>query len=138
MELKNAGLVNMETKIANMISLAEKLLLASIALLAIVATGQEMLAIIENQNVELADLLLLFIYTEVLGMIGIFFVSKRIPITLPIFIAITAITRLIILQGKDMDMISLIYEAGAILILSIAILAVRFRPKNYYSYQTDD
>ena len=138
MELKNAGLVNMETKIANMISLAEKLLLASIALLAIVATGQEMLAIIENQNVELADLLLLFIYTEVLGMIGIFFVSKRIPITLPIFIAITAITRLIILQGKDMDMISLLYEAGAILILSLAILAVRFRPKNHYSYQTDD
>ena len=128
----------MEDKIASLINLAEKLLLASIALLAMVATGQEILTIIENQSVELADLLLLFIYTEVLGMIGIFFVSKRIPITLPIFIAITAITRLIILQGKDMDMISLLYEAGAILILSLAILAVRFRPKNHYSYQTDD
>ena len=103
-----------------------------------VATGQEILTIIENRSIDLADLLLLFIYTEVLGMIGIFFVSKRIPITLPIFIAITAITRLIILQGKDMDMISLLYEAGAILILSLAILAVRFRPKNHYSYQTDD
>ena len=85
-----------------------------------------------------AHLLLLFMYTEGLGMIGIFFVSKRIPITLPIFIAITAITRLIILQGKDMDMISLMYEASAILILALAILAVRFRPKNHYSYQTDD
>ena len=128
----------MEDKIASLINLAEKLLLASIALLAMVATGQEVLAIIENRSIDLADLLLLFIYTEVLGMIGIFFVSKRIPITLPIFIAITAITRLIILQGKDMDMISLLYEAGAILILSLAILAVRFRPKNHYSYQTDD
>ena len=128
----------METRIAALINLAEKLLLSSIALLAIVATGQEILTIVENQSVELADLLLLFIYTEVLGMIGIFFVSKRIPITLPIFIAITAITRLIILQGKDMDMILLLYESGAILILSLAILAVRFRPKNYYSYQTDD
>ena len=128
----------MEDKIASLINLAEKLLLASIALLAMVATGQEILTIIENQSIDLADLLLLFIYTEVLGMIGIFFVSKRIPITLPIFIAITAITRLIILQGKDMDMISLLYEAGAILILSLAILAVRFRPKNHYSYQTDD
>ena len=128
----------MEAKIAALINFAEKLLLASIALLAMVATGQEILAIVENRSIELADLLLLFIYTEVLGMIGIFFVSKRIPITLPIFIAITAITRLIILQGKDMDMISLLYESGAIFILSLAILAVRFRPKNYYSYQTDD
>ena len=128
----------MEDKIASLINLAEKLLLASIALLAMVATGQEILIIIENRSIDLADLLLLFIYTEVLGMIGIFFVSKRIPITLPIFIAITAITRLIILQGKDMDMISLLYEAGAILILSLAILAVRFRPKNHYSYQTDE
>ena len=128
----------MEDKIASLINLAEKLLLASIALLAMVATGQEILTIVENRSIDLADLLLLFMYTEVLGMIGIFFVSKRIPITLPIFIAITAITRLIILQGKDMDMISLLYEAGAILILSLAILAVRFRPKNHYSYQTDD
>ena len=128
----------METKIAALINLAEKLLLASIAILAIIATGQEISTIIENQSVELADLLLLFIYTEVLGMIGIFFVSKRIPITLPIFIAITAISRLIILQGKDMDMILLLYEAGAIFVLSLAILAVRFRPKNYYSYQTDE
>ena len=128
----------MEAKIAALINLAEKLLLAAIALLAIVATGQEILIIIENRNIQLADLLLLFIYTEVLGMIGIFFVSKRIPITLPIFIAITAITRLIILQGKDMDMISLLFESGAIFILSLAILAVRFRPKDYYSYQTDD
>ena len=128
----------MEAKIAAFINFAEKLLLASIALLAIVATGQEILTIVENRSIELADLLLLFIYTEVLGMIGIFFVSKRIPITLPIFIAITAITRLIILQGKDMDMISWLYESGAILILAIAILAVRFRPKDYYSYQTDD
>ena len=128
----------METKIADLINFAEKLLLASIALLAIVATGQEVMTIIANRNVDLADLLLLFIYTEVLGMIGIFFVSKRIPITLPIFIAITAITRLIILQGKDMDMISLVYEASAILILALAVLAVRYRPKNHYSYQTDD
>ena len=128
----------MEDTVAKLINFAEKLLLASIASLAIIATGQEIVTIIGNKSVELADLLLLFIYTEVLGMIGIFFVSKRIPITLPIFIAITAITRLIILQGKDMDMASLLYEAGAILILSLAILAVRFRPKNHYSYQTDD
>ena len=128
----------MEQRVAKLINIAEKCLLASIALLAIIATGQEIVGIFANRSVALADLLLLFIYTEVLGMIGIFFVSKRLPITLPIFIAITAITRLIILQGKDMDMAYLLFEAGAILILSLAILAVRFRPKNHYSYQTDE
>ena len=128
----------MEDTVAKLINFAEKLLLVSIAVLAIFATGEEIVTIISNKSLELADLLLLFIYTEVLGMIGIFFVSKRIPITLPIFIAITAITRLIILQGKDMDMAALLYESGAILILSLAVLAVRFRPKNHYSYQTDD
>ena len=87
---------------------------------------------------QLADLLLLFIYTEVLGMIGIFFVSNRIPITLPIFIAMTAISRLIILQGKDMDMSYLLYESGAILILALAVLAVRYKPIKTYNYQTDE
>ena len=128
----------MELKIASLINFAEKMLLASIAVLAIVATGQEIFSIIQSKSINVADLLLLFIYTEVLGMIGIFFVSKRIPITVPIFIAITAISRLIILQGKEMDMVLLLYESGAIFILALAVLAVRFRPKSYYSYQTDD
>ena len=66
----------MEAKIATLINFAEKLLLASIALLAIVATCQEILIIAENRSVGLADLLLLFIYTEVLGMIGIFFCEQ--------------------------------------------------------------
>ena len=122
----------MEAKIAALIIFAEKLLLASIALLAIVATCQEILTIVENRSVGLADLLLLFIYTEVLGMIGIFFVSKRIPITLPIFIAITALARLIILQRKDFDPVILIYESGAILILALAILALRARKNAFF------
>ena len=119
-------------------TVTEKIMLGGIGALTVVAALLEVWGMWESRNIALADLFLLFIYTEVLGMIGIFFVSKRIPITLPIFIEITAITRLIILQGKDMDMILLLYESGAILILSLAILAVRFRPKNYYSYQTDD
>ena len=58
---------------------------------------------IHGRKVNLADLLLLFIYTEVLGMIGVFYMSNKIPITLPLFIAMTALSRLIILQGKDME-----------------------------------
>jgi len=87
---------------------------------------------------QLADLLLLFIYTEVLGMIGIFYVSNKIPITLPLFIAMTAIARLIILQGKGMDPIILLYEAGAILVIALACLAIRFKPLNTYIYQSED
>ena len=127
----------MGTKIANLIKITEKTLLAIIALLTILATCEEVLKIYNANSVQLADLLLLFIYTEVLGMIGIFFVSNRIPITLPIFIAMTAISRLIILQGKEMDMSFLLYEAGAILVLALAVLVVRYKPQKTYSYQTD-
>tara|TARA_B100001057_G_scaffold272059_2_gene272308 strand:+ start:96 stop:488 length:393 start_codon:yes stop_codon:yes gene_type:complete len=123
--------------IANLIKITEKSLLAIIAVLTVLATCEEVLKIFNEKSVQLADLLLLFIYTEVLGMIGIFFVSNRIPITLPIFIAMTAISRLIILQGKEMDMSFLLYEAGAILVLAIAVLIVRYKPLKTYSYQTD-
>ena len=128
----------MGTTIAKLIKITEKALLAIIALLTILATFEEVLKIYHANSVQLADLLLLFIYTEVLGMIGIFFVSNRIPITLPIFIAMTAISRLIILQGKEMDMSFLLYEAGAILVLAIAVLVVRYKPLKTYSYQTDE
>ena len=113
----------------------EKILLATIAILTIIATVQEIVKIYEIGTVTLADLLLLFIYTEVLGMIGVFYASNRIPITLPLFIAMTAISRLIILQGKGMDASVLLYEAGAILIIAIACLVIRYRPNNQYEYQ---
>jgi protein PsiE len=118
-----------------LVKFIEKFLLAAIAILTIIATVQEIYKIFLSGQVNLADLLLLFIYTEVLGMIGVFYSSNRIPITLPLFIAMTAISRLMILQGKDMEPSTLVYEAGAIFILSLACLAVRFRPSNQYQYQ---
>ena len=104
----------------------------------IVATAQELVAIVDAKKVDLADLLLLFIYTEVLGMIGVFYASNRIPITLPLFIAMTAIARLIILQGKEMDPSALIYEASAIAIIALACLIIRFKPPWTYKYQPED
>ena len=123
---------------ANIIKFIEKSLLTIIALLTIVATVQEIIEIYNIGTINLADLLLLFIYTEVLGMIGVFYTSNRIPITLPLFIAMTAISRLIILQGKGMDASTLLYEAGAILIIALACLAVRYRPSRSYHYQNED
>mgnify|MGYP001266553979 FL=1 len=123
---------------ANIIKIIEKSLLTIIAFLTVVATVQEIILIYNIGTINLADLLLLFIYTEVLGMIGVFYTSNRIPITLPLFIAMTAISRLIILQGKGMDASTLLYEAGAILIIALACLAVRYRPSRSYHYQNED
>ena len=80
-----------------------------------------------RQTVDLADLLLLFIYIEVIGMIRLFWESKSIRITYPLLIAITALARFIILQGKGVDPINLIYEASAILLIAVAILFLKMR-----------
>ena len=103
----------------------EKVLLVAIAIATVFATGQEILTLIENRSVQLADLLLLFIYTEVLGMVGVFYKSNRIPITLPLFIAITALSRMIILQGKGSAPENLIYESVAVLLLALSCLIIR-------------
>jgi len=79
------------------------------------------------QRVTLADLLLMFIYIEVIGMIGVFWESKTIRITYPLLIAITALARLIILQDKDSASINLIYQGSAILLLALAVFFLTLR-----------
>ena len=78
------------------------------------------------QTVTLADLLLMFIYIEVIGMIRLFWESKSIRITYPLLIAITALSRYIILQ-ENSEPLTLIYESSAILLIAIAILLLRMR-----------
>ena len=79
--------------------------------------------------ITLADLFLLFIYVEIIGMIGAFYSTNRIPVTLPIIIAITALCRLIIMQSKDMEALTLVAEAGAVLILSAAAYLMSLKDK---------
>ena len=126
------------TTATNIIKNTEKFLLGIIAILTLIATGQEVYSIYLIGTVNLADLLLLFIYTEVLGMIGVFYASNRIPITLPLFIAMTALARLIILQGKEMDPNPLVYEAGAIATIALACLIIRFKPPWTYKHTGED
>ncbi len=104
-------------------------LIALIIILAatIIAFGIEIYQMIVVQKVTLADLLLLFLYLEVLAMVRVFWESQSIQITLPLFIAITALSRFIILQGKSINPEVLLYEAGAIVLIAIAILVLRFR-----------
>ena len=87
----------------------------------------EILKMANVQSIELADLLLLFIYLEVMGMVGNYWSNQSIRLTYPLFIAITALSRLIILQKKDTDASFLIFESGAILLLAIAIVVLKLR-----------
>ena len=109
--------------------ITERGILLLIALATIFATVVEVVRIIEVQTVNLSDLFLLFIYAEVLGMVASFYANNRIPVTLPLIIAMTALTRMIILQSKDLNAINIIYEATGILILAIAAYIMTLKDK---------
>lgn len=109
------------------IHIAEKTILLLIAGFTVYGVALEMFKVVTTGRVELTDLLLMFIYAEVLGMVGAFYASREIPINIPIFIAITALCRLVILQGKEASAINLIYEGGAVLLLALAAFIIRWR-----------
>ena len=109
--------------------ITEKLMLAVIGILTLLAAGIEVTSMIVGQHIALGDIFLLFIYTEIIGMIGAFYASSRIPVTLPIIIAITALCRLIVLHSKEADPMNLLAEAGAILILAGAAYALSLKDK---------
>ena len=99
----------------------EKALLLFIVAGTVWAAGYDIIGMFSTQGrMELADLFLLFIYAEILGMVGAFYNDHRIPVTLPIIIAITALTRMLVLTTKEGEAISIIYESAGILILAIA------------------
>ena len=105
-----------------------QLVLLSIILLStVIAVGIEIKTMLINQSVTLADLLLMFLYLEVMAMVRIFWAQKSISITLPLLIAITALARFIILQVKEMDPAALVYEAIAIVLIATAIVILRLR-----------
>ena len=102
-------------------------LLTIILLSTVIAVGIEIKTMFLNKSVTLADLLLMFLYLEVLAMVRIFWDQQSISITLPLLIAITALSRFIILQGKEMDPSGLVYEAVAIVLIASAIVILRLR-----------
>ena len=103
----------------------EDLILSIIAVMTLVAVGFELYEVFQRGSIGLADLLLMFIYAEVLGMVAIYFRSHVLPVIYPLFIGITALARLIVLQGKDSMPEQLVYEAGSILLLSLAALLLK-------------
>ena len=97
---------------------SEKLLLALIGISTCIASAMYLYEMVSQREILLGDLFMLFIYAEILAMVGAFYSTNRIPVTLPIIVAITALCRLIIMQTKEMDAIMVMWEAGAIFILA--------------------
>jgi protein PsiE len=122
------------TKIDELIHLSiiniEKLLLIFIVAGTVWAACFDIIGMFDTQNkMALSDLFLLFIYAEVLGMIGAFYKDNRIPVTLPLIIAMTALTRMIVLTTKGSDTIDIVYESLGILILAISALILSYKDK---------
>ncbi len=107
--------------------LLEKIVLSILIICTIIAIGMEIQEMVINSKVTLADILLLFIYIEIIGMIKEYWISKVIRMSYPLFIAMTALARMIIMQRKDVDPSAYVYESVAILIIAIAIVVLRVR-----------
>ena len=108
---------------------SEKLLLALIGISTCVASASYLYEMFVDRRIELSDLFMLFIYAEILAMVGAFYSTNRIPVTLPIIVAITALCRLIIMQTKEMDGILVMWESVAILVLAGAAYLMSMKDK---------
>ena len=118
-EIVSLGIINLE-----------RLLLLFIVVGTVWAAGIDILGWFDSQDkMALSDLFLLFIYAEILGMVGAFYRDNRIPVTLPLIIAITALTRMIVLTTKGSDPIYIVYESLGILFLALSAIVLSFKDK---------
>lgn len=118
-EIVSLGIINLE-----------RLLLLFIVAGTVWAAGIDIIGWFDSQDkMALSDLFLLFIYAEILGMIGAFYRDNRIPVTLPLIIAITALTRMIVLTTKGSDPIYIVYESLGILFLALSAIVLSFKDK---------
>ena len=118
-EIVSLGIINLE-----------RLLLLFIVAGTVWAAGIDILGWFDSQDkMALSDLFLLFIYAEILGMVGAFYRDNRIPVTMPLIIAITALTRMIVLTTKGSDPIYIVYESLGILFLALSAIVVSFKDK---------
>jgi protein PsiE len=113
-------------------------LLIIILISTVVAVFLEIYNMYQLKTVTLADLLLMFLYLEVMAMVRVFWEQQSISITLPLLIAITALSRFIILQGKEMNPSALVYESTAILLIAIAIVVMRLRHSKKFGLKPKD
>ena len=133
-----AATQKLDNGVLGFFSAAERILLVIISLLTMLAVALELAHFAESGRIRLADLLLLFIYLEVIGMAYAYYATHSVPVTLPVLIAITGITRLIILQGKEAEPSKLLFEAGAVLLLAIALAILSWASQRTPSLNSSD
>ena len=110
----------------NGLDLVEFLGLLVIGFATTVAMYQEVLIMMAAQRVALTDLLLMFLFLEVLAMIGHYFSSGQLPVRFPLYIAMVALARYLILDAKEITEWRMLAVSGSILLLTLAVLAVRY------------
>ncbi|MFM2485763.1 phosphate-starvation-inducible protein PsiE [Celerinatantimonas yamalensis] len=116
----------------------EDLGLIFIAALTMIAMGEEIWKVVSHFEVTLPDLLLLFIYLEVLAMVGLYLKSGRFPVRMPLYIVIVALARYIMLDMKNLDTLRTLGLAGAMLVIALAVLVIRFGHTKYPYHDGDD
>ena len=102
-----------------------------ISVFTVYAIGLEVNSIIQARSVQLADLLLLFIYLEVLAMAAIYLNTGKMPVRIPLYIAIVALARYLIIDMKNLDTLRIIGVSAAVLVIAIAVLLIRFGHSKY-------
>ena len=102
-----------------------------IAIATVVAGYQEVMLMFSNGAVTLADLLLMFLYLEVLAMVGLYYESGKLPVRFPLYIAMVALARFVILDVKELDVWHLIGVSAAILLIAGAVLLLRYGHVRY-------
>lgn len=108
------------------LAVVEAVGLVVIAIATVIALGQEILVMVNQGKVTLADLLLMFIYLEVLTMVGLYLRSGQLPVRMPLYIGMVALARYLVLDMKEMDAWRMLAVAGAVLLLAAAVLVVRY------------
>ena len=108
------------------LEVVENIGLIIIGIATVVAGYHEVALMVDNGKVTLADLLLMFLYLEVLTMVGLYYNSGKLPVRFPLYIAIVALARYLILDIKDLDVWRMLAVSGSVLLISLAVLVIRY------------
>ncbi len=120
-----------------LLALVENLVLLIIAIATVFAIAAEVMVMVRAAQVTLADLLLLFLYLEVLAMVGLYYNTGKLPVRFPLYIAMVALARYLIMDVKAMEDWRMLAVAGSILLLTLAVFLIRYGHVRY-PYPGDD
>ncbi|MBS1247124.1 MAG: phosphate-starvation-inducible [Proteobacteria bacterium] len=122
-----------------LITLVEYAGLLAVAIATVIAFWQEIAVMLDARTVRLADLLLMFIYLEVLAMVGVYLQSGQLPVRIPMYIGMVALARYMVLDMKEMDAWRMLAVAGAVLLLAVAVLVIRYGHVRFpYGHEPED